>query len=342
MDLLPTTEQEEIAAAARSFLAKELPESRIRQLADEEMNVDAPVWSAVAQLGWFALGLPEDLGGVGYGLPEEVMLFREIGRHLAPGPFASTALAARVAARAGDAALASEIVEGMPVGLALAGDGTEPVVGPRVSGRLTIADAMGAGLVLVAVPGGCALVETTALSGLTALPCIDETTRLADAEAYEVAAVAYVPTEVDDVFRRGVLFGAAMLTGIAEAARDSAVEHAKVRLQFGQPIGSYQAVKHPCADMAVRAEAAASQLFFAAVSAETGRPDAAFQASASKIVASDAARRNAAANVQIHGGMGFSFEQHAHLYGKRAHVLAHAFGTPSFHLAAALEGVPAA
>src|SRR5208283_1947347 len=100
MDLLPTTDQEEIAAAARSFLAKELPESRIRQLADEEMIVDPPVWSAVAQLGWFALGLPEDLGGVGYGLPEEVMLFREIGRHLAPGPFASTALAARVAARA--------------------------------------------------------------------------------------------------------------------------------------------------------------------------------------------------------------------------------------------------
>jgi len=342
MDLLPTPEQEEIAATASGFLVKELPESRIRQLADEEMNVDARVWSAAAGLGWFALGLPEDLGGVGYGLPEEVLLFREIGRHLAPGPFVSTALAARVAARAGDAALASAIVEGMRVGLVLAADGGEPVAGARVSGRLTIADAMGVQLVLVSDVGASALVETATFSDMTPVPCIDETTRLAEAKASAVSVTAYVLADDDDVFGRGVLLSAAMLTGIAEATRDAAVEHAKARRQFGQPIGAYQAVKHPCADMAIRADAATSQLFFAAVSAEKGRPDAAFQASAAKIVATDAARRNAAANVQIHGGMGFTFEQQAHLYVKRALLLAHAFGSPSYHLAAALEGAPAA
>jgi alkylation response protein AidB-like acyl-CoA dehydrogenase len=118
------------------------------------------------------------------------------------------------------------------------------------------------------------------------------------------------------------------------------VEYAEARVQFGQPIGAYQAVKHSCADMAIRAEAAASELFFAALAFEGARTDAAFQVSAAKVVAADAARCNAAANVQIHGGMGFTFEQDAHLYVKRSHVLEHAFGSSTYHLSRVLDAAP--
>ena len=341
MDLTPTPEQEDIAALAAAFLAKELPPSRILQMADEPSNVDATVWSRAAELGWLILGLPVELVGVGYGRPEEVMVFREIGRHLATGPFLATALATRLAARAGRSALAADLGAGRMAGLAVA---DSAIMGERVTGRFTVVDGDRADLLLVTSPAGSALVEGPDVSGgelMRAVSCIDESTRLSEWDADRVAVLAYLPAETEDLFSRGVLLSAAMLTGIAVATRDSAVEHAKSRVQGGQPIGAYQAIKHPCADMAVRAEAALSQLWFAAAAAEMGRPDAVFQGSAARLVAADAARRNAAANIQIHGGMGFTFEQGAHFYVKRTQVLSQIFGSPSFHLAAALEHAPA-
>lgn len=341
MDLLPTPEQEEIARSTASFLAKELPITRLRDLLEGPSAVDRAVWGRAAALGWFALGLPEDLGGVGYGLAEEVLVFREIGRGVAPGPMVATVLGARLAARAGRSELAASIVAGdTVVGLGAPRPGVPAEIEERVSAELDLLDGAWADLVLVAAPHGAALIEVSDLDAVTVIPCIDEATRLARGRAESVDAQAFVSTHTEDLYRRGTVLTSAMLTGIAEAVRDQATDFAKNRVQFGKPIGSYQAVKHACADMAIRSEAAASQLFFAALSVDTDRPDAGFQASAAKIVAADAARRNAAANVQIHGGMGFTFEQDAHLYVKRAQVLEQVFGPTAYHLAVALESGP--
>jgi alkylation response protein AidB-like acyl-CoA dehydrogenase len=143
------------------------------------------------------------------------------------------------------------------------------------------------------------------------------------------------------MFIRASVLAAAALVGIAEATRDMAAEYSKVRVQFGKPIGAYQAIKHRCADMAVRAEAASSQVLFAALSIDEGRPDDAFQAASAKVVASDAAIRNAADNIQIHGGMGYTFEHDAHLYLKRAHVFDRIAGDSRQHLAHLMD-LPAA
>lgn len=341
MDLLPTQEQEEIARSTASFLAKELPITRLRELLDGPSAIDRAVWARAAALGWFALGLAEDVGGVGYGLAEEVLVFREIGRALAPGPMVATVLAARLAGRAGRSELAASITAGdIVVGLGVPRPGAPAEIGDRVSGELDLLDGAWADLVLVAAPTGAALIAVSDLLDVEEISCIDEATRLARGRAEIVTAAAFAPTEAEDLYRRGAVLTSAMLVGIAEATRDQATDFAKNRVQFGKPIGSYQAIKHSCVDMAIRSEAAVSQLFFAALAVDTDRPDAAFQASAAKIVASDAARRNTAANVQIHGGMGFTFEQDAHLYAKRAQVLEQVFGPTVYHLALTLDCGP--
>ena len=128
---------------------------------------------------------------------------------------------------------------------------------------------------------------------------------------------------------------------IAEATRDMSSEYAKIRVQFGPPIGVNQAIKHACADMALRAEAASAQLLFAALSVDEGRSDAAFQVAAARIVATDAAVENATRTIQVHGGMGYTFEHDAHLFLKRARVLDRVLGDSRSQMAALID-LPAA
>jgi alkylation response protein AidB-like acyl-CoA dehydrogenase len=326
VDLLPSAEQDEIISSAAAFLGDSLPTTRTRQLIDEPSNVDAKAWAAAAELGWFGLGLAEDAGGVGCGLADEALLFREIGRSLASGPFLPTAVAARVAAFGGRPELVGDILAGAPVGLAVLGRGAELGGDGTLRGDVELVDAVGADLVLVASPDVASLVPVAELGDVSAVPCLDPTTRLARATADGATAVAAVPSGDDAVARRGGVLAAAMLTGMAEATRDISAAHASSRVQFGRPIGVNQAVKHPCADMAVRAETAWAQTVVAALATDEGRDDAEFQALCAKIVATDAAEHNAAATIQVLGGMGFTFEHDANLYVKRAHVVSHAFG----------------
>ena len=128
-----------------------------------------------------------------------------------------------------------------------------------------------------------------------------------------------------------------MLVGIAEAARDQAAAYAVERMQFGKPIGVFQAVKHRCADMAVRCEAGWSQTCYAALALRDGERDAAFQVSVAKHLAGEAAEENAAANVQIHGGYGYTTEYDAHVLVKRAQVLRALAGAPRWHLRRVLD-----
>lgn len=329
MDLLPTADQEAVIASAAEFLAKEMPISATRERAGEAEAFDRTAWQKAARLGWFGLGLPEEQGGVGYTAAEEALLFREIGRHLAPGPFVATVLGAHIAAAAGrgdlvEAITSGEIVVGTAqrrVGARTA-TGPEPSVGLEVlSGDFDLIDTAGAALVAVVEPHGAGLLETAAFGIPRQLPPIDPGIRLATASVHRQPALVSVGPDREPAFLRGSVLVAALQTGIAEAARDLAVEHAKNRVQFGRPIGVNQAVKHRCADMAVRAEAARAQLLFAALALAEDRPDAEFHAAAALTVSADAALSNTSENIQIHGGMGYTHEHDAQLYAKRARVL---------------------
>ena len=325
MDLLPSSEQEEIVASAAAFLATALPSQRTRQLIGEADNVDAKTWLAAAEQGWFVLGLPPDLGGVGCGLADEVLLFREIGRSLASGPFLATTLAVRVAAYGGDSRRAAEIGRGGRVGMGVLGPGGtfDP---SGLDGEVHVIDGDEAELVLVATHERAALLARADLGDLVAVECIDPTVRLARATASAAQPVVAVAAEVDPVGLRSSTLIAAQLTGIAEATAVLSAEHAKNRIQFGRPIGVNQAVKHPCADMAVRAVLAWAQTAVGALALDEGRTDAELQCLSALVVAADAAERNAAATVQVLGGMGFTFEHDANLYVKRAFLLAQLLG----------------
>lgn len=335
MDLLPSDEQEEIAAAAASFLAGRLPIERIRELMAGEDPVDPAAWSGAAEQGWFALGLPEGVGGIGYALADEALLFREIGRSLAPGPYLATVLGARVAiGRADD--VAAGLLEGSRRAALAVADG-ELTIGPgRVAGSFRVLDGVGADHVLVCDDGGAALLAIADLS-LDVEICLDEASRLARADAVDATPVAHVSAADDPVRRRGLVLSAAALVGIAEACRDISVEHAKTREQFDRPIGVHQAVKHPVADMAVRTETAWPQVLVAALATDDARVDAEFQALSARVVAADAASRNGRATVQVLGGMGFTHEHDANLYVKRAKVLSKTFGGRHAQLAELLE-----
>jgi alkylation response protein AidB-like acyl-CoA dehydrogenase len=326
MDLLPSPEQEEIVASAAAFLTTALPTTRTRDLIEEPSNVDAKAWQAAADLGWFALGLPSDLGGVGCGLADEVLLFREIGRSLAGGPFLATTLAARVAAFGGEAQLGREISAGRRAGLGVLGPGSTFDEHGLV-GTMHVVDGDDTDVVLIATYEQAGLFALTDLGHVEAVECIDPTAHLARATASGAAPLAAVRAEVDPVGLRGTALVAAQLTGIAEATATLSAEHAKNRIQFGQPIGVNQAVKHPCADMAVRAELAWAQTAVAALAVDEERADTALQCLSALVVAADAGERNAAATVQVLGGMGFTFEHDANLYVKRAFLLAQLLGS---------------
>lgn len=307
MDLLPTSDQEQIVDAATQFLRRELPLDRFLATGGADAQHQ---WKPLGGLGWFALTLPESAGGAGLGLVEEALLHREFGRVLAPPATLGAALGARAALAAGRGELAAAIASGQSrVGLAVA----------LGAGMHQLVDAAKADFYLGWDEHEARLWATADLGALVPLPSIDPGVALATAALDGVAPVlrASLPAFAAEA---NVLV-AAQLCGLAEAARDLAVEYAKTRQQFGRAIGSFQAVKHPCADMAVNSEAAFSLLKLAALSVAGGRPDAAFQAAAAKLVALQAAYHAGRASIQIHGAMGFSVECAAHLFVKRVHIL---------------------
>jgi alkylation response protein AidB-like acyl-CoA dehydrogenase len=340
VDLLPSTDQLELVAAAAEFFAEQVPVHAIRDRRDDPSAIAPKVWAAGADLGLLGLSAPANVGGSGRPLEDEALLFRELGRALVPGPFLPSVLGARAAALAGRGDLARFVVEGhSTVGASLlrGGAGTAGITaapGARtLNGPLRLVDAAGAEHILVVDDAGAGLVETAALSDVTAVESIDPGSRLATATADGVPVTCWVPAEQDPVRLRGLVLAAAQLVGIAEAVRDLSTSYAGTRVQFGRPIGVNQAIKHRCADMAVAAEAALQQTVFAAVSLGSGRPDAEFQVLAAKVIAGRAAIRNAAEGIQVHGGMGYTYEHDAHLFLKRAHVVDLVMGSSVDHLA---------
>jgi alkylation response protein AidB-like acyl-CoA dehydrogenase len=326
MDLMLSDEQRSIVSSVSEFLAEKMPTSRVRELRDVDLGTLSDFWKQAAAQGWFGLGLPEDQGGAGYGLPDEALLLKEIGRAVTPGPVLATILGARVAAFGERPDLAARILAGdLPIGLAVPAAGTTLEAGSKVRGSFELLDAGHAELVLVSGPLGSSLLSAQdCLDRETALPVDDVGTH--ETCRFDTEALVHVASEVDDVHQRGVVLTTAVLVGICEAVRDMATGYAKTREQFGQPIGAFQSIKHRCADMAVGADAAGALLLFAALSVTEGRPDAPFQVASARVVAEQRALWAARENIQVHGGMGFTAECDAHLYLKRTHLLGMTFG----------------
>jgi alkylation response protein AidB-like acyl-CoA dehydrogenase len=326
MDLLPGPEQLELVSAAGEFLSDRMPIDRIRADRDAQASVPQRIWREGAELGLLTLGLPEEFGGSGRPLGDEVLLHVELGRNLAPGPFLATTLAARVAARCGDSALADQIGSGKTlVSLAvLRGDGD---VRP-IKGTFDLFDHADARYALVVAREGAALVDIASFGQPVTVESADPGTRMATATVQSAEPMHWQSADDEWIWGRAVALSAAFLTGLASAVTEQATEYAKTRIQFGKPIGVHQAIKHACVNMEVAAQAAQAQTLFAAIALESGRSDALLQLLSAVTVAGSAAVDNAGAGIQVFGGMGYTYENDMHLYLKRAHVFRHLFSEP--------------
>jgi len=337
MDLTLGPEQEAVRDAIRGMLADRQPTARVRQVMTVDPPVDEALWREAAELGWFGLALPETAGGAGYGLPEAMLLFQELGRGVIPGPWLGTVLAARaLAARPGGHPALEALLAGRRR-VAVVDDPEDRLgQGTRLEGDArAVVDAGCSDALVVLGRESSRLVECDARGvRIEAGPSVDPTRRIGTVTFAGVDA----GRELDDLgdARRwrleGTVLAAAEALGVAERTLEMSVEYGKVRQQFGKPIGTFQAIKHRCADMAVRTEVARSSVTYAAVALAEGEPGVARHVAMAKALASNAALTNATDNIQNHGGMGYTWESDAHLYLKRARLLEHCFGTRTTHL----------
>jgi alkylation response protein AidB-like acyl-CoA dehydrogenase len=355
-----TEEQEELRATARAFLAQHGKPEQVRAAMESEAGHDRALWKRIgAELGWTAVAIPEAYGGLGLSWVEVVALQEILGEALFCGPyFASVCLAASAIEAAGSeeqkARLLGSIAgEGAMAALAHGAgagwrrDGDEYVlngcVRPVVDGHCADLLVVAAGEFGGAAVAGLSLFTVPAdVAGLACvqLPTMDRTRRLAELrlDGVRVAESARLGSEgsAGPALERALALGAVALAaeqvGVAQRSLDLAVAYAKERIQFGRPIGSFQAIKHKCADMLVKLEAARSAVYWAGcVAADPGATNLALAASAAKAAASDAAFFCAGSALQIFGGVGFTAEYDIQLYFKRARASAALLGDAAFH-----------
>lgn len=319
IDLIPTSEQQGIAESLAAFLSDKLPVERHRADRAERRTMEWDLWKQLAELGCFGLSLEGEHGGVGFTLAEEILAFREYGRYLVSPAMLTTVLAARIAVAAGLSDLAAAFLAGgQRAGLA------RPLaarVGPVAGGQFHLIDARDGDHAVAWSDSGAALFAPGAFIGREPQASLDASVSLARARLGEARPLAWVDAAQPALPLVASVLCASMLVGISEAVRDMAVAYAKTRVQFGVPIGTFQGVKHKCANIAMWTEAAWAQTAYAALSLRERLPDARFHAVNAAMVASEAAMLGARENIQIHGGMGFTAELNAHLFLKRAHLL---------------------
>jgi alkylation response protein AidB-like acyl-CoA dehydrogenase len=336
MDLLPTDDQLAISSTVADLLANTAPVEKIRHYTPG--HGQPPAWASLADLGAFGLAVAESGGGAGLGPAELMLLFVELGRQLTPGPVLGTVLTAQVAQRSGHTDLLAGVVAGdLPVALAFPAVGGGAAVKGIPQGEVMVVDAPSARHCLVVTQTATALVPMAGLDVTESMspdPCVSVGTA-------ELDGIAVLLTESGGAtWWLGSLLVAALQVGIAEATRDRAVAYAKAREQFGQPIGAFQAVKHRCAEMATRAEVAHFQTAFASLVAARDDDEAPLHVASARVLASEAARANAADNIVTHGAMGFSEEIDAHLFARRAAFLDVLLGTERWYLEAVAAATP--
>jgi alkylation response protein AidB-like acyl-CoA dehydrogenase len=320
-----TDDQRLIQRTARDFLAASYPPEEIRRLAyDTPRGFTDEGWAQVCELGWPALLVAEEHGGLGLGVVELAVVQEELGVALAPTPFLSTVVAAALIGEAGSDAQRDRWLPALATGEAR---GTVATL--REDGGWTaVPDADGADVIVVRDGERWALVTDASAEAVEAL---DPTRRLwrvqaegdpealpgDGARARDIAAVAL----------------AAESAGVARRAMDMAVQYAKEREQFGRPIGAYQAVSHACAQMLLEVEGARSTALYAAWALDHEPESGPLAASMAKAYASDAGWRVPAASLQVHGGIGFTWEHDLHLWLKRGKANAYLWGDAREHRA---------
>jgi alkylation response protein AidB-like acyl-CoA dehydrogenase len=320
-DLPLSDEQAMIAESVRGYLARELPIERLRPKAPPRDL--ALVRTGMAELGCFGLGLPEAVAGTGLGLAEELLVQRECGRCCASPSVLATVLAAHVALRAGDAALARALVTGKSAAaLAIvAGAGPDGDRSPVYAFDWNADDPL-----LVWNDAGMGLYAAETFTQAQPEECLDESLTMHGGVLALTRPRHWVGAAQAPLALRAQVLLAAQLTGLADQACELTVAYSKTREQFGKPIGSFQAVKHRCADMALRAQLGWYQTAFACLKLQAAAPDSALQVAAAQLTAAHAAHENGRAAIQLHGAIGFQSECDAHWCMKRAHLYTQAGG----------------
>jgi alkylation response protein AidB-like acyl-CoA dehydrogenase len=359
-----TDEQQAIKSTAHDFLASRFKSERIREIAGSESGFDESGWKEMAELGWAGLALPEEWGGQGLGIVDLAVLFEEVGYALAPSPLLSNTIAGLAIAAGGSdeqkerflrplaagelrvaPALVDAGVTGEPLEFAMAAqaDGDDVLLNGE---KTLVMDAASADLFLVATADGRRHLVEKGADGVTVTPeeSIDLTRRLSSVrfENVRVAAENTLPGEAADyvpVFLRACVAIASESTGVAQRALEMSVTYAKDRQQFGRPIGAYQAVSHRCAQMLLETENSRSAVYGAAWAADAEPESLPLAASMAKAYASDAGWRVPDAAIQVHGGIGFTWEHDLHFFLKRGRANAATCGDAKWHRERVAEAV---
>ena len=372
MNFAFSEEQEMLRATARRFLDDKAGSDVVRNLMETAEGFDEGLWQEIAAQGWQAMAIPEEYGGAGFTFMEQAILMEEMGRSLFPVPYLSSiVLGADLVLTAGTEEQKQTILPDVASGelrLAVAhlesggrwdatgiemtaisdGDGfvldgakSFVIDGHTADSLIVVArtepgSAGSEGISLVLVPADAEGVESSRVETM------DQTRKQAE---ITFAAVRVPETAVlgdpgsgwsalQETLQRAAVALAFEQVGGAQQCLDMSVEYAKARIQFGRPIGSFQAIKHKCADMLVAIESARSAAYYAGWAASVGDEDLAIAAPLAKSYCSEAYSQAAGDNIQIHGGIGFTWEHDAHLFFKRAKTDELLFGAPAAHRAA--------
>lgn len=355
-----TDEQNELRRVVRSFFESKADEAQVRRHMESPPGYDPSLWAQMSdELGLVGLAIPEEFGGQGFTFVELGVVAEEMGRALVPSPyFASAVLASSALLGSDDNAAQRRYLPGIASGVTIASLAVTEEAGRWEAGAIhTSARFTADGWVLdgakTYVLDGCSadvlFVAAHTDSGLSlfavdrfesvarrALSTLDQTRRQARIEfSATPASLVGRPGGVEAVLRSTLALGCAALAaeqvGGAQRCLEMAVAYAKARRQFGKPIGSFQAIRHKCADLFLDVECARGAAYYAVRAAAQRSPELPAVASLAKACSSEAYARAAAANIQIHGGIGFTWEHPAHLYFKRAQSSGHLLGDASYH-----------
>lgn len=362
MDFDLSKAQKLLQQSARDFFARECKPERVRELMATETAFDDGLWRAMADQGWMGLIIPEEFGGLGLSLVDLIAVCEEMGRACLPGPFISTLWAAALIDRAGSEGQRKQYLEAIAAGemkatVALLEEDADwnPAAVQmraekegkeyRLSGRKEfVTDAEVADVIICVARGNDGLILLPVERGarglkITATPGIDATRKLYSvefgdvvvAEADALAFNARTQEAVESATDIAIVALCAEMLGGMQWTLENTVEYAKTRQQFGKPIGIYQAVQHQCADMFNFTEGARSATYYAAWAVSENDPSAKLAVSVAKAHCSDAAREVGNRGVQLHGGIGFTWEHNMQLYYKRAKASEIMFGDANHH-----------
>lgn len=349
-------EAEALRDEARKFLAAESGRDKARAVMEGDAPYDKALWSKISELGWTGLRIPEEHGGLGLSVLELCVLAEEVGRALTPVPFTSSVLMATELLLASDCDEAKakwlpRLADGSAIGTVawMEGDAAKPDSTPKLKctadrlngAKLPVADGMAADFAIVTAHDGegslsIALVELDA-PGVKRDPCetVDLVRKSAKVSFSDAPCLVLAGAGAAERLRAKFLHGSSVLLafeglGGADAAMEMAVDYAKERVAFGRRIGGYQAVKHRCADMYVKNQLARGHAYYGAWALHTGSPELAQAAAGARVAAIDAMQFAGEENVQLHGGIGFTWESDCQFFYRRARLLGLSLGSRTF------------